>query len=209
MIRKAFFGGSFDPPHPGHLGVARAALKSGRCDHVVWFPGFLPPHKMGSGRAPFADRLAMTALLIAGEPEMSVSDFENQLKLSPSYTIDILRELRSRTGETYHLLIGADSLQNLHTWHKASELVDEFPLISYPRNGAEVSVEKLLLHWKKEKAEKLMQSMISGDFFEISSSGVRFSMEKNALQSHIIKSGMLSAEVADYIRKNNLYNQNI
>lgn len=205
MDRKVFFGGSFDPPHPGHLGVARAALHSGRCSHVVWFPGFLPPHKYSARRAPFADRMEMVKLLIAGEKDMSVSDFENRLQLTPSYTIDVLRRLHQETGEKYILLIGADSLLALHTWHKAPELISEFELLTYPRINAEVTLEKLCAYWDEKTAEKLLHSMIGGDFFEISSSKVRFSMEKKQFQRHIIDSGILSAQVAEYIKEKKLY----
>lgn len=206
MSGKVFFGGSFDPPHLGHLGVARAALHSNRCSQVVWFPGFLPPHKSSARRAPFSDRLAMVELLIAGEKNMTVSDFENRLQLTPSYTIEVLRHLQQETGEKYILLIGADSLLNLHTWHKAAELVSEFQLITYPRKNAIVTLEKLTHNWDRETAKKLLQSMISGDFFEISSSEVRFSMEKKEFQHNIINSGILSAGVEKYIKEKNLYN---
>ena len=66
-MKKVFFGGSFDPPHAGHLGVARAALASGKCDEVIWFPAATPPHKMNAERASFEDRMNMIKLLIAGE----------------------------------------------------------------------------------------------------------------------------------------------
>ncbi|MBR2345902.1 MAG: nicotinate (nicotinamide) nucleotide adenylyltransferase [Lentisphaeria bacterium] len=205
MTLKAFFGGSFDPPHPGHLGVARAAIASGKCDEVVWFPGFLPPHKQNTGRAPFIHRLAMVQLLIAGEKNMSASDFENQLQLSPSYTLTILRKLREMTGENYLLLIGADSLMNLHTWYHAGELVDEFGIITYPRNNCPVSWEYLCRFWDKKNAGKLFDSQIPGTFFEISSSEVRNSMEKNSSMGNIISRTGLTAEVAGYIEEHRLY----
>ena len=206
MKKKAFFGGSFDPPHTGHLGVATAALASGRCDEVVWVPGFLPPHKQNSRRSPFADRLAMVKLLINCRENMSVSDLENRLQLVPSYTIDILRHLYRETGEKYLLLIGADSLLALHTWHEAAALVKEFDFITYPRSGQEVTTKKLLRNWDAPTAEKLAATVINGDFFKISSTDVRFSMEKNTFQSNIIQQDGLTDEVAVYIAAHNLYN---
>jgi nicotinate-nucleotide adenylyltransferase len=80
MIKKAFFGGSFDPPHTGHLGVARAALSSGKCDEVIWFPSYTPPHKINNKRASFDDRVNMIKIMIAREKGMHVSDFENKIK---------------------------------------------------------------------------------------------------------------------------------
>ena len=206
MKKKVFFGGSFDPPHTGHLGIARAALSSGRCDEVVWVPGYQPPHKQNARRAPFDDRLAMVKLLIAGEPHMSVSDLENRLRLTPSYTIDILRHIYRETGEKYLLLIGADSLLALHTWHEAAALVKEFDFICYPRDGQVVTAEKLECHWDRKTAKKLAAAVIDGDFFKISSTDVRFSMEKNTFQSNIIQQDGLTAEVAAYIAEHKLYN---
>ena len=205
MSRKAFFGGSFDPPHTGHLGIARAVLASGRCDEVVWFPGYMPPHKANSKRAPFADRMAMIELLIASEPGMSVSDFENRLRLSPSYTVDVLRRLREETGETYILLVGADSLHELHTWHEARALVREFEIVAYPRDGWDVSERTLAANWDAPTAKRLADAVIPGKFFKISSSEMRFSMEKSLSRRHIISSDGLTAEVAAYIRTHKLY----
>ena len=205
MDIKAFFGGSFDPPHRGHLEVARAALRSGRCARVVWFPGYMPPHKPGFRRAAFAHRLAMVRLLIAAEPAMSASDWEARLQLSPSYTIDVLRRLQEATGEKYRLLIGADSLLQLHTWHLAEELVREFDFITYPRQDCAVNEDVLAAHWDRATAKKLASTLLAGKNFQISSRELRFSMEKNPSPGHIIESGGLTAEVAAYIEAHHLY----
>ena len=85
--RIAYYGGSFDPPHSGHLGVARAAVASGRTDRVLFAPAFVPPHKVNSERASFRDRCNMVKLLIGGEPGFALCDIEGRLKLTPvSYT---------------------------------------------------------------------------------------------------------------------------
>lgn len=205
VIKKAFFGGSFDPPHTGHLGVARAALDSGKCDAVEWFPAADPPHKQNRKRASFADRMNMVRLMIADEAQMSVSGFEAEAELHPSYTFNILAELEKRTGIRYILLIGADSLLSLHTWYNARELAEKTDFITYPRPDSEVTMEKLLQHWDEKIAEKLMQSLICGTFFEISSTEVKNSMEKRAFRHHIIEKQGLHPAVSEYIRKRGLY----
>ncbi len=204
-MKKAFFGGSFDPPHYGHLGVARAAIDSGKCDQVVWFPAADPPHKRNRRRAAFSERMEMVKLTIAQEKAMAVSDFEAKADLHPSYTIDILRKLEEITGERYALLIGADSLLSLHTWHRAEELAETTEFITYPRHGAEVSLEKLQEFWEEKTARKLLKSMISGTFFEISSTEMKNSMEKNRFRSNIINEHGLLPGVVDYIREKGLY----
>ena len=205
--RKVFFGGSFDPPHRGHLGIARGALKSGKCDRVIWFPGFVPPHKQNASRANFSDRMAMVKLLIAGEKNMEVSDFENILQLFPSYTIEVLSRLEKAGYGKFSLLIGADSLLNLHTWHRAEELVAKYDFIVYPRPRCEVSKAFLKQFWSDAVVEKLLNSVVEGTFFEISSSEIKKSMEKNCSRNNIIDETMLTPEVAEYIREHNLYNR--
>ena len=206
-MKKAFFGGSFDPPHIGHLGVAKAALKSGKCDQVIWFPAADPPHKRNSRRASFEDRMNMVRLMIADEPGMDVSGFESEAGIHPTYTFNILAELEKQTGTRYTLLIGADSLLMLHTWFNAEELVRTTDFLTYPRRGAEVTMEKLLEFWDEKTAEKLMQSMICGTFFEISSTETKISMEKTAFRHHIIEEYGLLPGVSEYICKHGLYGQ--
>src|SRR5947209_15565723 len=77
--RVAFFGGSFDPPHLGHLAVASAARDALRLDRVLFAPVGAQPLKPAGSTAAFADRLAMTELAIAGEPgfEISLADAPN------------------------------------------------------------------------------------------------------------------------------------
>ena len=154
MKVTAFFGGSFDPPHYGHLAVAQGALRSGVCDHVLWVPAFAPPHKLEARRAPFADRMAMVELLIKDESNMSVSGIEAKIAKRPSYTIDILLELEERSGIRPALLIGADSLLQLHTWHRSAELAKEWQILTYPRKSSPVSKEILQEHWDAKTAEK-------------------------------------------------------
>ena len=149
--------------------------------------------------------MKMVTLTIANEKNMSVSSFEAEAELHPSYTFNILAELEKRTGIRYILLIGADSLLSLHTWFNAQELVKCTDFITYPRAGAEVTMEKLLQHWDRKDAEKLMQSMLDGTFFEISSTEMKNSMEKSNFRHHIIKEHGLLPCVNEYIRERGLY----
>ena len=206
-IITAFFGGSFDPPHTGHLAVARGALKSGLCQHVLWVPAFAPPHKLNARRAPFADRMAMVELLIKNESAMSVSDIEAQIAKKPSYTIDILLELESKSHTRPALLIGADSLLQLHTWHRAKELAEKWQILTYPRKTSPVTLDALQTHWSREIAGKLFSGVIPGKFFEISSTEIRNSMEKNALTGNIKCMTENIPEIGDYIIRHRLYGE--
>ena len=137
--RIAFFGGSFDPPHCGHLAIARAAQRALHLDTVLFAPVGRQPLKTGTGRATdFLHRAAMTQLAIAGEPnfELSLIDAPNA-EGKPNYTVDTLVRLRDdlpAAAELY-LLIGADSLSQFQRWHRAAELPFLATLIVASRPG--------------------------------------------------------------------------
>lgn len=204
-MKTLFFGGSFDPPHYGHLGVALGALYSGRCQMAVLVPAWLPPHKTGRRRAEYIHRLEMVKLLIAGQKGLAVSDIEGRLKLEPSYSIDVLRAWENEQGEKPTMLIGGDSLLALHTWHNAVELVKEFEILTYPRKGFEIERNFLRTHWSEELTEKLLSGVIPGKFFAISSTEIKKSLEKNGLRGNIIVPAEIPPAVREYMEKNNLY----
>lgn len=205
----AFFGGSFNPPHNGHLGVARGALNSGLCAKVVWVPAWSQPHKQDKKAAPFHHRLEMVNLLIKEEKNMSANDLEERIKLQPSYTFEVLKYFAAElpSDEEPALLIGADSLLALHTWYKAEELIENYTILTYPRPGEIISSETLLVHWEEKKVQKLLSGVINGAFFEISSTGIRNSLVKNANTSNINNEdkSLLNDRVADYCKKHRLY----
>lgn len=136
--RVAFFGGSFDPPHFGHLAVARAARIALDLDTVLFAPVGAQPLKSSGATASFEDRLSMTRLAIAGEPafEISLADAPNATG-KPNYSIETLERLRAELGPACRLyfLMGADSFLNLRNWHRASEIPFAAPLIVASRPG--------------------------------------------------------------------------
>lgn len=136
--RIAFFGGSFDPPHMGHLAVAKAALDALCLDTVLFAPVGAQPLKPTGATASFADRLEMTRLAIAAEPGFAVSLADApQPEGRPNFTLDTLRRLRAEipaTGELF-CLMGADSLVNLRSWHGAAEIPFAASLIVASRPG--------------------------------------------------------------------------
>ncbi len=148
--RVAFFGGSFDPPHLGHLAVARAARAAFALDAVQFAPVGMQPLKPEGPAASFEDRLAMTRFAIAGEPgfEVSLADAPKisdvpksseapRLAAAPNYTIDTLENLRSSLApeSTLFSLMGADSFFGLRHWHRAAEIPFVASLIVASRPG--------------------------------------------------------------------------
>jgi len=122
MRRIGLFGGTFDPPHVGHLVLAEWAWASLRLDRVVFMPAGVPPHKLGRRRSNPAHRLAMTRLAVRGNPALAVSDLEARRE-GPSYTVDTLRALHRRHPRArLFLLMGADSLADFPTWREPAEI---------------------------------------------------------------------------------------
>lgn len=206
MIKTAFFGGSFNPPHPGHLAVAAGALRSGRTDRILFVPAYAPPHKPGRPMAPFADRVNMVKLLIQGQPGMEVSEIEARLRLSPSYTFDILNALANELDGPLQLLIGGDSLRDLHTWYRAEDLVRHYEILTYPRREETPTRSELAVHWPADLVQKLMRGVLTGSFFEISSTKIRKSMAKASNPVHINSDGVPEC-IEEYIRHRNLYSE--
>jgi nicotinate-nucleotide adenylyltransferase len=136
--RVAFFGGSFDPPHAGHLAIARTARESLKLDTVLFAPVGIQPLKPSGSTAAFSDRTAMTSLAIADEPGfvLSLADAPAE-NGKPNYTIDTLHKLHAQlaAGAILFCLMGADSFRSLHRWHRAAEIPFAAPLIVASRPG--------------------------------------------------------------------------
>ncbi len=135
--RIAFFGGSFDPPHLGHIGIARAAQIALHLDTVLFTPVGIQPLKPHGSNAGYEDRVAMTELAIKGVPEFAIclADAPNPAGV-PNYTIDTLLQLRKRfPSAAVFTLMGADSLLSLPQWHRAAEVPFLAPLVVASRPG--------------------------------------------------------------------------
>lgn len=123
MERLGVFGGTFDPPHCGHLALARAARAALDLDRVLWAVAADPPHKRGQVRTPASWRVMLVEAAIADEPGMTLSRIDLD-RPGPHYTVDALRLLRAHHSEAeWVLLIGGDSLRDLPTWHRPDELI--------------------------------------------------------------------------------------
>jgi len=125
-MRIALFGGTFDPPHCGHLAIARAAVARLSLDQVLVAPVGTQPLKGGSAQSSFEDRLAMVRLAVHGVPGLTASSVDAPLPGGqPNYTFDTLQRLRQQLQPEDKLfrLLGADSFLTLRWWHRCSELL--------------------------------------------------------------------------------------
>lgn len=202
-MKTAFFGGTFDPVHNGHLALAAEVLKQGRADRILFVPAPSPPHKDENSITPFEHRLAMVQAAIRDNPLFGWSDIERHRK-GKSYTIDTLNELAAmKQYGNILLLIGGDSLRQLHLWYRAHDLVRDYGLIVYPRPNEPVTRAELLEHWSAAETDKLLGSLMdSVPEFPVSSTQIRENMKKNGINGI---SAFVTSAVADYITRQNLY----
>jgi len=135
MKKIVLFGGSFDPPHVGHLTMAQLTLEETGADEVWFLPSPLPPHKIHSALDEYAKRVKMVEALVEGCPGLLVSVIEGDLP-TPSYTVETVRAcMRSFPQYQFSFLLGADSLSQLVTWKESQQLSKLITFIVVARTG--------------------------------------------------------------------------
>jgi nicotinate-nucleotide adenylyltransferase len=135
LNRIGVFGGTFDPPHVGHLIAAADAHRALRLDRLLFVPSAVPPHKRRTVRAPAGVRLEMVRAAIAGDDRFAADDLELR-RSGPSYSVDTLRELKRREPACeLYFLIGADNLREIAGWHQPEEIVRLARLVVLSREG--------------------------------------------------------------------------
>lgn len=205
--RLGILGGSFDPPHLGHLHVARAARAELGLERVVLLPAAAPPHKRDRELASAEDRLEMVARLAALEPWFSVDRREID-RGGTSWTFETLTAMRAeqaRGGDAppteLCFLIGADSLLDLPGWHRAAELVTLATFVTVPRAGVELPAIAAQLRARlPTAADALLARVLRVAPLAISSSEVR---ERCRAGRPI--DDLVPAAVAEWIARRGLY----
>ena len=134
------FGGTFDPPHVGHLVVAADVRWALGLDEVLLVVANEPWQKAHLPVSPAADRLAMVEAAVAGVEGVVASGLEVE-RGGPSYTVDTLADLaRLRPGVPLHVVLGSDAAAGLDTWERADEVRGRASIVVVSRPGAEASV---------------------------------------------------------------------
>lgn len=124
--RIGILGGSFNPPHRGHLALARRTLDLGLVDRVLLIPAAVPPHKTAPSVSP-GTRLAMTRLLAEEDGRLDVDGIELR-RDGCSFTVDTVRALRERLpGRGFRLLIGSDMAKTFAAWREYREILSAAP----------------------------------------------------------------------------------
>lgn len=198
-MRIGYFGGTFDPPHRAHLRVAQAAAQAFALDRVLLAPTGVQPLKADPPGASFEDRLAMTRLLCADDPQLEASAIDGPLSDgSPNYTVDALSRLRAQepAAEVF-ALAGADSFLTLHQWHQPQRLLQLAEWIVVSRPGFSLDdIASLNLSAEERSRVHLLPELDE----DVSATGIR-----ERLRVGVSCGTMLTPTVALFIARMHLY----
>jgi len=188
------FGGTFDPPHNGHIRIAASVREQLQIDTVLFIPAFIPPHKQRRSLSSTDDRLAMLELAIAGKTGFEISELETQ-RQGVSYSIDTIRAIkqaRNLKRDELYFLIGADSLLELHLWKDPEKILTESRVLVAARPNFDLSRVRPDFRSKVE--------IIESPLMDISSSLIRARIK----EGHSILE-LVPPAVAAYIIEQRLY----
>lgn len=189
MSKIGILGGTFDPPHKGHIAIAKAALDRLGLDKVIFIPAQNPPHKVKQTVASPADRLRMLELALDDIERFEISDIELQ-RPGLSYTADTLEELcRVFPGEEFFLIIGADNISEIESWYDPERILTlaKVAAANRPGFGSGGAYAGRILNFEMPPAD-------------ISSTDVR-----NRIKAGLPVDDLVPKGVGEYIIKHRLY----
>ncbi|MCK1967237.1 nicotinate-nucleotide adenylyltransferase [Franconibacter sp. IITDAS19] len=208
---QAYYGGTFDPIHYGHLRPVEALAQTVGLERVVIMPNNVPPHRP-QPQASSEQRRAMVELAIADNPLFTLDSRELQRE-TPSYTAETFRQLREEQGETRPLafIIGQDSLLSLPYWYRYEQLLERCHLLVCRRPGYPVRMQN-------EEQQRWLEARLTRDIallhqrpagqifladtplFDISATDIRHRLAANRPCDEIVPPRVLA-----YIREHHLY----
>ena len=190
-FRIGIFGGTFDPPHIGHLIIAEQARQQLRLDKVLFVPAYLPPHKTHGTDATARQRLAMLRMAVKGYRGLEVETLEIDRK-GTSYTVDTLQALRQTYRRArFFLILGGDNFSQFKTWKSAGEIRRLTQLAVYHREGN---------HARIRSSSAGSAIVLGGALLRISSTLVRDKARKGESIRFLVPQA-----VERYIRRHKLY----
>lgn len=198
-VRKTgLFGGTFAPPHLGHLHAAKTFLREVELDELIIMPTYIPPHKQKSGGDTPKLRHKMCEKLFGELPKTLVSDYEIK-KEGVSYTVDTLEYLHLSCEREIYLLCGTDMFLTLDTWRRAEDIFRLCEVVCMPRFDHSL---RDVFAKRDEYLEKFGKDaiLLSEDPFILSSTEIR---EKIRLRKDL--SDFLSQDVIEIIKNEGLY----
>lgn len=196
--KAAFFGGTFDPIHLGHLRLAIRAADELSLEQLIFMPNYISPFKQDRDVTPGEVRCEMVRTLMHYHRAFTLSRYEIERE-TPSYTYDTLCHFRDVLGEAPAFLIGFDSVLTIDSWYRGEELIREFPLITGRRPDTDdwEGLDKIRRYRKRYEADITVLSM---EPFDASSTEIR-----NRIREGQDVSRLLPPEVLAFIEEYGLY----
>lgn len=183
-------GGTFNPPHIGHLIIAQEARKQLNLDEVWWMPVSKPPHKNEVNEVTDEHRISMVKKTIGNNNQFSLSLLEFE-RSGPSYTIDTIRHLKNKYPElTFTFIMGGDMVKSLDNWREIGELRNLIQFAGVEREGYPLDDE-----WVKYNVKH-----VEVPYIAISSTFIRSRCKKRENIRYY-----LTDDVWAYIKENQLY----
>ncbi len=198
--RIGLFGGTFAPPHLGHVHAVRTLLDSVQLDEVIIMPTFMPPHKVKvKGDTPEL-RLEMCRAAFGGLPNVTVSDYEIE-RGGVSYTVHTLEHLSTELDADIYLLCGSDMFLTLDTWFEAERIFHLAHIVCVPRDteSTEALYSRKRIYEEKYSADV---TLIGSDPFEVSSTEIRRMIADGENLSALLPKGVI-----EVIEREKMYNE--
>ena len=218
--RVGILGGSFDPVHNGHIGLAAQVREKFQLDHILFIPAYISPHKQDSKPASPHHRLAMLQLALDPHPFFMISEME-LLRKEVSFTIDTLSVLTDKQPDTeFFLIMGNDAFAGIKTWKSVHRVLGMCHVIvatrpGYSLEGIEESLKNLFsgsqsLFSPPVKEEEVTvfhhrEKATTLNFFDLVPMDISSSVIREKINNHRQIKNMLPLEVENYIIKNQLY----
>ncbi len=200
MARIGILGGTFNPPHLGHLALARQARDELGLERVVLMPVHTPPHKAAGVDPGPRHRLAMCRLAVGGEEGLGACPLEID-RAGPSYTADTLKEIHDRQPEAeLTFIVGADTARTLPSWHQPQRVLELAELAVASRAGSDRGqvAAAIAAAAGEDVAPRI-------HFLEMAPIEASSSMARELIAEGDPAGAMLTDEVARYIAEHGLY----
>lgn len=198
-MRIGIFGGTFDPVHMAHLLLAEQCREQCALGQIWFVPAGNPPHKKGNTISSGKQRREMLDFAIAGHSSFIVKDLELDRE-GPSFTVDTLRQLKeAQPDDEFFLIVGADSVRDLHTWRDPEAILEMATLIGVNRPDISLpDLTELAQKFGETAISKILWVTIPGT--DISSTDIRQRIQENRSVRY-----MTPRAVEVYIHNNRLY----
>jgi nicotinate-nucleotide adenylyltransferase len=196
-VRVGVLGGTFNPPHLGHLVCAQEAYVQLELDRVLFVPARVPPHKPVAEEPGPEHRLELCRLAISGDQRFEASDAE-LLRDGPSYTVDTLSELHSNAPDNdLFLIVGGDIAAGLAGWHESERVLSLATLAVAKRRGTpRAAVEAGLAHLSGGERTT---------FFRMPRIGISSTLVRERVRRGLPIRYLVPQPVENYIAKEGLY----